>query len=474
MKTVVGIFILIGQTSAFAMTLPDYLKTVASKHKSIQSFNISKEAAEDRREASDIQLTPVFSAGVDYLNDKSPLGQFAMLGATETVAKDLKLGLSEKFSSGTALNLNASASEINNQGNLFIPTLDRFSYGTLGVGVSQSLWKDSFGHATRLRWQREDVATTAEIGKYDLQSKALLVDAEMAYWDYLYQRESVKIGRASLERAKKIEAWTQRRVSDGISDRADLLSAQALVAARRLQLVSAEDNLSSAKRKIQDYLEMSETESIPELTGNISESRSLNSMIDGKGGKVMALEAYLSSLSAKALALAAQETEDAYKPDLSLGASYATNTLQTNQALVDATSKWGDNSRPTWKVGLNFTYLFDTDVKAAAKSVAKKEALAAKLQSERKLLDSQSTWLELNRRYGEMNKRILTAQEISQLQMAAAKAQTDLFNKGRSITANVIKAEEDAGDAELTLTRLKTEQRKMEAQGRLFVVIEEK
>lgn len=473
MKTVLGILILMWHMPVFALTLQDYLKNVASKHKSIQSFSVGKEAAEERREASDIQFAPVLTAGIGYLNDKNPLGQFAQLGATQTVAKDLKLGLAKKFSSGTGVNLTAAASEVNNEGNILIPSFEKFAYGNLGIGLSQSLWKDSFGYGTRLRWERENAAMAAEVGKYDLQTKLLLVEAEAAYWDYLFQSESLKIGRSSLERAKRIEAWTRRRVNDGISDRADLFSAQALVAARQLQLVSAEDNLASAKRKIRDYLELSDAEAFPEISGNISEARSLNSMIDGKNGKVMALEAYLSSLNSKALSFASREIEDAYRPDLVLGASYNTNSFQPDQSQIDATSKWTDTNLPTWKIGLNLTYIFDTDVKVAAKSAARKEALAAKLQSERKLLDSESLWIELNRRYSEMTKRIETAVEISRLQMAAAKAQTDLFNKGRSITANVIKAEEDAADAELNLTRLKSEQRKMEAQGRLFVVVEE-
>lgn len=475
MKTVLGIFILMWQVQAQAMTLQEYLKTVTEKHKSLQAFSVAKEAARDRREASDIQLSPVFTAGVGYLNDKNPLGQFSQLGASQTVAKDLKLGLGKKFSTGTGISLTANASEIQNEGNILIPSFVQFSYGSLGVGVSQSLLKDAFGRATRLRWEREDAVMAAEVGRYDLQTKALLVDAEAAYWDYLYQSESLKIGRASLERARRIETWTRRRVNDGISDRADLLSAQALVAARRLQLISAEDELASATRKIRDHLELSDAENLPDISGNISQSRSLNSMIEGdkRNGKVMALEAYLSTLNSKAMAVASREVEDAYRPDLVLSGSYNTNNFQPDRSLVDATNKWGDSNLPTLKVGLNLTYVFDTDVKSSAKSAAKKDALSAKLQSERKLSDSESLWKELNRRYLEMGKRIETAEEISGLQMAAARAQGELFNKGRSITANVIKAEEDAAAAELTLTKLKSEQRKMEAQGRLFVVVEE-
>ncbi len=469
---IAGLFVLF-QNQVQAMTLQDYLQAVGARNKSLQSYLMFQEAATDRRISADLELVPILTAGVGYLSDKSPLSQFAQLGGTGTTATDFSLGLKKRFSTGTDVVMSGTASEVDNEGNLLNPNFSSFAYGSLGIGLSQSLWKDSFGSATRLRWERQDAVTQAEVGRYDLQKKILLVEAEAAYWDYVFQQENMRIGRDSLERARRIESWTRRRVNDGISDRADLLSAQALVAARQLLLVSAEDDLAAAKRKIRDFLELPDSESFPVINGNISRGRALSSLVDGNTGKVMALEAYLASLNARALALAAKETEDGFRPDLVLSGSYSTNNLQADKRIPDATSKWSDGERPTWKVGLSLVYLFDTDVKGSAKAAARKEALAARLQSERKLLDSESAWVELNRRYVEMTKRIEVAERIAKLQADAARAQTDLFNKGRSITANVITAEEDAGEAELSLTRLKSEQRKMEAQARLFIAVDE-
>lgn len=464
---------LLWHSPLMAMNLKDYLAAVVEKNRSVKAYQVSQEVAQERRVAGDLELVPVLTGSVGYLNDKSPMGPFVQFGASRTTAKDLKLGFAKKFSTGTSISLSGAAAEVENEGNFNNPMFGRFSYGSLTVGLSQSLWKDSFGRATSLRRQRQEAVASAEVGKYDLQTKALLVNAEAAYWDYIYQSENLRIGRASLERARRIETWTRRRVNDGISDRADLLSAQALVAARQLQLVSAEDDLAAAKRKIRDYLELSDADNFPEISGDISGRRPLKSMIEGQGSKVLALEAYLASLNSKALSLVAKETEDGFRPDVTLSGAYGTNNFQPGKNLTDTTSEWTDTSLPTWKVGLNVVYLFDTDVKSSASSVARKEALAAQLQSERSKLESESAWIELNRRYSEMSKRIDSAAQIAQLQTDAAKAQTDLFNKGRSITANVINAEEDAADAELSLTRLKSEQRKMEAQGRLFVAVEE-
>lgn len=478
-NALVGLFCLAFGSQALAMDLQEYLKSVLEKNKNVQSYEASQSAAEERRIAGDIELVPMLSAGVNYMDDTSPLGQFAQLGASKTIATDAKVVLSKKFSSGTDVALSGTAAEIQNEGNLFVPTFQNFAYGTLGLSLSQSLWKDAFGSGTRLRWQRQDAVTQAEVGRYDLQKKLLLVEAEAAYWDYIYLQENVKIGKASLERAKRIEGWTRRRTNDGISDRADLYSAQALVAARQLQLVSAEDDFAAAKRKIRDYLELSDADAFPEITGDISQPRTLTSMVDGKPDqsgrqRVMALEAYMMALNARASALVAKETDNAYRPDFVLSGAYNTNSFETEARIPDISGHLADTDRPTWKVGLNMVYMFDTSVKNSARGAARKDALAAQLMSEKKNLESETQWIELNRRYSEMSKRVENAGEMSRLQSAAAKAQTDLFNKGRSITATVINAEEDSGAAELNLTKLKSEQRKMEAQGRLFVVIEEK
>lgn len=466
------VFLLLWQTPVSAMTLQEYLKIVESKHKTIQSLDVSKEAADLREEAGDIELVPTLVAGVNYLSDKAPLGQFALFGATETRNLSYNLGVGKKFSTGTTVGISANASETENSGPISDPRFVKFGIGTLAVSLNQSLWKDAFGHATRLRWDRQEAATEAEKGSYDLQKKLLLINAEASFWNYFFANEALRIGRESLDRAKKIEGWTKRRVGDGISDRADLLETQGLVSVRQLQLITAQDDLETFKREIRDAMELPDSEPFPKLDGDISQSRTLSSMVDGnKKGRVVSLESYLASLQAKATMFAAKEVEDAYRPDLVLSGSYATNNL--NSDMAGATSNLTNTNLPTTKVGLNLVYMFDTDVKDAAQNAAKKDALAAKLRSERKMLDSDSAWLELNRRYVEMTKRVEAANETVRIQSARQKAQVDLFNKGRSITFNVVNSEEDVATAELNLYRLRSEQRKMESQGRLFITIEE-
>lgn len=462
-----------GGSSASAMSVQDYLQMVQKRNRTVRALEVSAEAADDRMESIDIDLAPYMSAEANHINDRSPLSQFATLGSSEVKTTSYSLGLGKKFSSGTEVNLFASTYEVENSG--MLPAFQQFSkfgVGSLGVSLSQSLWKDFFGRATRLRTQRQTLVTEAQKGLYDLQRKQLLVDAETAYWNYVYAQENLKIGRDSLERAQRLENWSRRRVNDGIMDTADLYAAQSLVAARQLQLVSAQDDLDAAKRQIRDFLELSDSEELPAITGNLSQKRNLISMVEGDkaNARIVALGAYLASLESKAKSVGAQEVEDQLKPDLVLSGAYNTNAFE--QDMASATQEWTDTDRPTQKIGLKFTYAFDVGAKQATREAAKKDALVAKLQSERKMLESESAWIELNRRYTEMSRRVSLAENLSSLMTKTAKAQTDLFNKGRAITATVLTAEEDAGNAELSLIKLKSEQRKMETQGRLFIGLE--
>ncbi len=475
--------VLLWQGTAQGMDLPEFLQAVQQRHKTLQSLDASIDAASDRREAGDLELSPVLRANASYSDDKRAPNQLFQFGVTETKTTQYSLGLDKKFSSGTAVGLSASAVETENPGMIPLTSIPGISpaqanslylaksgVGSLGFSISQSLWRDAFGRATRLRRDRENEVAAAEKGQFNLQKKQILIQAENTYWDYVIAQENKRISESSFERSRKIESWTERRARDGISDRADLLQTQALVAQRQLQLQMAENDLMAAQKAIRDLLETPAAEPLPRLEGNIAQIRDLKSQVQGKG-RVVQLEAYLTALQARSKAASSREVDDSYKPDITLQGSYRTNSYEPN--LGRAVNTWTETDKPTATIGLQMVYQFDTDAKGAAQGVARKEALAAKLLSERKLMESESSWTELQRLNQDLKAQIESAEKISSLQLKRAKAQIDKFNKGRSLTTDVVQAEQDAAEAELSLTRLRSTQRKLEAQAQLFIGIEE-
>jgi outer membrane protein TolC len=453
------------------MTLEQYLMEVQKKHKEFQSLNVSKEAAEDRRVSGDLELAPVFTMAAGYLSDAK---QPQATGGTKLVSSQYSAGLAKEFSTGTALAVNANVQKVKveNAPAIFPPDTFDYSAGSLGFSLEQSLWKNSFGNATRLRHQREYAAESLEKESYNLQQRQILIGAESAYWDYLYQQEELRQRTESLERARKIESWLKRRYADGINDKADYLNAQALSASRELALATTRDAAAAAEKTLRDYLEMDDKDKTPTLQSDFKQARNIANLIEGERGQVVRLDSYLASLEAKTKSLAAREVKDALRPDLVLQGQYNTNSNVQNSP-SNALNKINNTDIPTSQIGLKFTYLFDTDSKVSKEALARKEALAAQLASERKSLEGESSWSELQRHYAELLKQIDTADRISKLQLQKAKEQALKLSRGRAVTTDVVNSEEDASSSQLILNRLLSEARKLEAQSRLFIRIDQ-
>jgi outer membrane protein TolC len=459
---------------AGALTLNEYLAQVQSKNKTFKSLDASANAAGGRFANEDLDLSPVLTLQGNYLDDKSLQIFGPGVELDRNQVKTYSLGLSKKFSSGTTVAASTGVqgvlTDMSDGGTS--GSIDTYS-GFAELSLTQSLWKDFFGHATRLRWEREAALRTQEKQSYNLQARQTLVQAESHYWDLIYAQENIKIRQAGLDRAKAILQWVQRRFSNGIGDKADVLNAKGLAEQRELEVLNAQDDLRTAQQNVADDLEIGDIKDLPEFSGNLGQKRPLQSYVStGKiDGRVVKLDAYLSMLEAKAKAVSSEEAEDSLRPDLVLQGSYKTNGYDDD--LNGSWSHVSDPGHPTSSIGVQFRWLLDWDTKGAVRNTAKLDALAASYKQERALLESDSSWRELNRKNNELGKQIDVAERIADTQMAHALAERNKLSKGRAITSDVIIAEQDADEAALNLTKLKTEQRKLEAQGRLYVAVEE-
>ncbi|MBX3019180.1 MAG: TolC family protein [Bdellovibrionaceae bacterium] len=463
--------------------LSAFLEQVGQRNGNFRALQSSREAAVARRLQGDLELSPVFTANAQAVDDKRPQIFGPAFSLTGTKNQEVSLGLSKKFSTGTQASLTGSVSETTTT--LAMAGAPESSttnaIGGLGLSVSQSLWKDFFGTSTDLRRERESLIEKAETQGLDLQTRQVLIEAEGAFWDHLYLKEEIRQREDSLARAKRIETWVRNRASNGIGDRADVLNAQGLVAGRELQLLNSEDELRASEEKIRDLLEMGAAEPLPNLAGNLEGARSPQAFIDGairargetadSAAQVVRLDAYLSVLEARTKAVVAREVAEGVKPDLVLQGMYKTNSVEDGMSA--AFSGVTDPAKPTTMVGVKFTYLLDGGVKDAARNSAKMESLAAEQRQSRKLMESQTSWEELQRRHAELTKKIDAAAKSSTIQTQKADAERDRLAKGRTITSTVILAEQDAAESQLSLAKMRAEQRKLESQGRLFIQISE-
>ncbi|OFZ29300.1 MAG: hypothetical protein A2622_07745 [Bdellovibrionales bacterium RIFCSPHIGHO2_01_FULL_40_29] len=449
-------------TTTFALTLDEYMLVVKTKNKVFRAYEASLEASHSKFVAGDLTLSPVFTAGYSLATDMS---QPSTLG-TKREIQEYSLGIAKKFSTGTAVSLSAQTDQFKNE--TAAPS-DQFSTGGLGISLTQSLWKDFFGHGTRLRQQRESLVNQFESLGIDLKLRATAFDAESAYWDYAFAQEDLKLKKENLDRAKKMEKWTSNRVSNGISDRADLMNVRALAALREVQFATAEDDLKTQEIRIREYLVLDETEKTPDVTADLVMARLDVAQLAKSNKDIVKIDLYLSSLEAQSKQMIASEIKDSLRPDLSLVGSYGTTAY--NREYSEVTANIADTDKPKTFIGLNFSWMFDTDAKTSQLSAASKDALASQYIAERNLVLGRIAWKELLRKYELTKKNIVTLEKVAQFQRERAKAEQDKFNKGRTVTANVVTAETDAAEAEVSLLRAKSGLRKLEASSLLFIAL---
>lgn len=449
-------------SSSFAMTLQEYLQTIRSKNKVFASLSASVEASNSKLVAGDITLSPILSAGYSLTTDKSLP---STLGDKRQIT-EYTLGVSKKFMTGTTLGVSARTDQFENTN--ATPPSDKYSTGGLGLSLQQSLWKDFFGAGTRLRQELDLTINQIENASLDLQLRSTLFDAESVFWDYSVADEDLRLKQSNFDRAKKLEQWTSNRVSNGISDRADLMNVRALAALREVQLSTAQDEIKSQEAKFREYLELSETEPTPSVNDSLAQSRNYMTQLS-KNKEIIKIDAYLTSLQAKTKKILAEQVKDLYRPDVSLLATY--NTSSYDREYDAMTKNMSKTDRPKTFIGVSFSWMFDTAAKKATINSAEQDALASKYAAERSLSLGKIAWADLKRKYETTVKNVVILEKVAQYQRERAKAEQDKFSKGRTITSNVVLAETDAAEAEVNLLKAKSGLRKLEASSILFIAL---
>ncbi len=454
-----------GLNSYAAMSIDEYLTMAQQKNPLLKSFKEAQSAAELKVKAVQLDLAPILTAGYLLSKDQSRPSQMGTV--REMTAQNV--ALAKKFSTGTQVKVEAQTGQFENTGVQF-PGFDKYSTGLLGVSIQQSLWKDFFGSATRMKIDRQEKVASLEKLASDLQFRAALFEVESTFLDYAVAQEEFKIKKSNLERAQKIEKWTSNRVGNGISDRADLMNAKALVALREVQLLNATEELKTQEMKFRDQLHLAGDENTPEIQLNLNVARPyLTDLMKSKN--VTQIESLMAQQESEIKSVVAVETVDSLKPDLQVFGTYATTAYDRdyNQAISQITK----TDYPKSSIGVNLTWIFETDAKSSLREAAQKEALASQLKAEKKSTVGRTAWEELVRKYSVLKNSTETLAKVSEYQRERARVEQDKLAKGRTVTSVVVTAESEAADAEINLLKIKSQLRKLETSSLLYLAVQE-
>lgn len=318
--------------------------------------------------------------------------------------------------------------------------------------LNQSLWRNFAG--------REKVAQQ-EVSAANAQSQKLLAsyglvtlraEAEKSYWRLVVARKMVTSAKETLERAQRMQQWSSRRERMSLTDRSDLLQAEATYAARQIELQTALDEEKNAALEFNKMRgEISAT--VAENLAAIETEQVASLQIPQKQGERLDVKA--AAQTARAEKASARLAAEATKPDVKVFAKLSLNGR--DQDAKTAMDQAWTTDYPMTTVGMKFTmplwFGLTSDVREGYEAGAK----SADLMYQRKTFETDKEWQDLTQKFENAKKRLMLALRMEKAQKQKMDYERTRHSKGRTTTYQVILFEQDFASAQTARIQLESE-----------------
>jgi outer membrane protein TolC len=432
------LLVLIAALSAEAkkISLAEYLNAARQTDESAKAADKMKQgAALTKNAASEVTGVYVFS-NLYKMNDGRPmtnpmqgdrlLNDAWSVGLQQQTNLGLKWSLSQNFSY-TKMENASSAIPLNEFYDSY-PKLDlNFSLLRNFLGAETNSSVESIDSKVKIQ------SLSAETGSIQKENEII-----ETYYNYLTQKNNFEAQQNSIQRTERILTWTKTRVARNLSDETDLYQIEALLSARKVELISAQARLNEARRLFNKYLKNENEQQDYELTSSQLDTASLS--IDYKPLRVRKdLEIQKLSWQSKKADYLAQKEKS--KPVLDLQFS---GVMQGRDAkLSEAQSRTFRDSKSMWYVGLQFS--MPLDVSQSSDLRRGYELLAESSELENLDIEQQKEliWKKTVDLSNQLKDQWDIVKNLVEVQKNKADEERKKFNNGRSTTFQVLSFEQD-------------------------------
>ncbi len=444
---------------AESMPIGSYLEEVFKSSEELRAIELDITSLQLEIEARELELSPTFAAQLVRFWDKRP----SLSSSQQSKGTLTELSLSKPFSTGTSFNMLAGAetSEYTSGG-------DEQNLLNWQLGVSQSLWQNSFGRQTRLRRQRDDNELRNRLLTLMQERQNILIEFELIYWDINYARQEVTIRQENLERSRRIFSWIKERYDRSAAESVDLLQGQTLVASRELQLQLSEDNFKTLQARLSEKM-LGGRDFIPdpEELKKDRELSTLTAIADFAPPDPVLIETLQSKAKADFLKATADLESDKLRPILEIGYAYGQQGLDTSFSRAHRESFSRHNNYH--EVGVVFSMPLDLSLISKSRRSREATTQAQQLRAAKFSRQSDVQWEDLARTVQEQKQRVATAMKLAELQKDKGQQERVRYEKGRSTAFVAISFEQEAAEGDLLVLQLLAQLRRSEAQARLYV-----
>jgi outer membrane protein TolC len=448
---------------AATLTLEEYLLQLETKNESFKSANLASQSAGLREGESGLAQAWSLNAGVEQRNDfRLPIGV-----AFQTRTTNYLVGVSKLTSFGLMGKLNFTVTPISFENvpaafSSFLPFTSYFDTAAT-IELTQSLWKNGFGRATRAQESAEQAITKASKHRSSYITRQIRAQAETAYWIASSYQEIVRIQRENKERAQKLVEWSKGRVQLDLADKADLLQAESVFRVREMELAQSLGDSKTASRNFNS------------LRGIDSEeiSEKLQRVFIEKAEEVAPPEraeyrddVRASMEEANAAYWNARLGSERNKPTFEV---YVSHTLSGRDAALSNALNAIKQANYTLSVfGVRFITPLEFGTLSDNNEAYVRDSQAAELTRSRKTFEQESDWKDLTRRMGESKEKLELARQLEKAQEEKFRYEQLRLKNARSTLFQVLQFEQDYASAQLNRIQKETELRSVLTQMKLF------
>lgn len=438
---------LAASSQAWGLSLNEYVNQVRGQSLQGQQLRQEAEAATLEQRSADLIFTPTLFFNAETQQDES-LPTMPVLTYDRFDTNQYSLGVSQQFSFGLQAQLSYRVMDIEYV-NPSIPGDLKFTDAKPVVELSMPLLRGGFGRTARNR----ELAIRSQSKANRLQSEAqftsLDIEAEGIYWRCAAAKEAVDVQTRSLKSAEDVRDYVSKKARMELGENSDVIQASALVEARKLQLLQAQNEAVATAQALNALLNINSSE-IPAMMDPIKTEEVLAISIapsrPGNRSDVDAAQAQTELAKANSEIVA-----DDTKPSLDVYGSYG--LFGRADGVGDANSNISKSDRDTKVIGLRFSMPLNLGAESDVKKAARLRGLSAETSYRRAILNQDIDWSNLVRRINESKQNLKLATTVEDIQKRKLETEKKRLRQGRTTTYQVLLFEQDYLDAQLSRVR---------------------
>jgi len=444
-----------------AMTVDDVIKRSEDNSEVAKAAQKTVESIRLEIKARDLVLGWELNGEASSVHDNRDQVTFAQRSRYD----DITFTLQKLFSTGTTFSLNGSH--------------DNSQYTTLGqrnnegweVRLTQSLWRDAFGHNTHLRWEGEKAELVSRQAQAYYNLENFYVTVESLYWDLSVAIRQQEVRKKNIENGERLLYWTRERAKNSAAEASDVYQAEALVSQAKLDAINAQNSIDTLKNQLRTYLPNLRSEDIVIDENSLGKIRSVDNLIVKEGsGEPRRLDTISAVYLANQAEATARQVKDSYRPRVDAYVGYGQNGIAPG--FSNAWDRSLDSDHNITRVGVQLSIDLSRGLVSDRVRSAELAAEAQRLNAQTQSRTSTLSWDDLRRQVNVLKQRLDEATHLADLQNHKVIEERKRFRLGRSTVFQLVTYELDVANAELTMYQSMADLRKAESQARYFTTMQ--